>query len=276
MGHDQPANARRFVARYQNLAKRTIAARVGAVLTDRPPQNDGKHMTRGTLRRLRFGAVLGLLAALILTGCGGTDDDTSGPKTDAKPVSSTVTTADLRSALLTTDDLPTGYAVGATPTGADTAGMPDDAACAAALKGFKSSATVGKDATKADVQFSAGDAGPFLLESVAWIEGGAAATGFTTFRSALAKCDTWTMAQPDGTKSTVTLAPATFPKLGDDSYAYRLTIRLGTLSVGSNMVVLRVGNALCVLVHSGVPSVPVADTVAVGRTAATKLATLTR
>lgn len=232
-------------------------------------------MTRGTLRRLRLGAVLGLLAALILTGCGGTDD-ASEPKANTKPASSTVTAADLRSALLTTADLPTGYAVGATPAGTDTAGTPDDAACAAALKGFKNSATVGKDAAKADIQFAAGDAGPFLLESVVWLKGGAAATGFATFRSALAKCDSWTMAQPDGTKSAVTLAPTTFPKLGDDSYAYRLTIQLGALSVGSNLVVLRVGNALCVLVHSGVPNVPAADTAAAGRTAATKLAKLTR
>ena len=232
-------------------------------------------MTRGTLRRLRLGTVLGLLAALILTGCGGTDD-ASEPKADTTPVSSTVTAADLRAALLTTDDLPMGYAVGATPAGADTAGAPDDAACAAALKGFKDSATIGKDATKADVQFTAGDAGPFLLESVAWLKGGAAAAGFATFRTALAKCDSWTMTQPDGTKSAVTLASTPFPALGDASYAYRLTIQLGTLSVGSNLVVFRVANALCVLVHSGVPNVPTAATAAIGRTAVTKLTKLTR
>jgi hypothetical protein len=215
--------------------------------------------------------VLGLLAALLLTGCG----TKSEPKASTTTVNRTVTSESLRSALLTADDLPAGYVEDTSQGGPTAPGTPDNPACAAALKGFKDSATVRRDAPNADAKFTAGEAGPFLLQSVSWLPGTEATRGFAAFRAALAKCASWSVTGPDGTKSTFTLVPMTFPTLGDDSYALRVTIQLAGLSVGANLVVFRAANALCVLVHSGVPSVPAAATETIGRTAVTKLAKLT-
>lgn len=224
------------------------------------------------MRRMH-GTVLAVAAALVLAGCGDGDGDRqAAPATDSS--AAPVTTARLKSALLTAADLPAGYTrEPSTSPGPENTSKSDNPACAKAFEGFEKD---GEQAPEASAEFTAGDTGPFLLQSVTWLDGDAAKQGVAAFRTALAKCDAWTETGTDGAKTMFTLAPMPFARLGDDTHAMRMTIRTPGPALAANFLIVRVGHSLCMLVHTAFPSVAAVETEALARKATAKLARLDR
>jgi len=223
--------------------------------------------------KVRPGAVIGLVAALLLTGCGA--KDSAAPKAKASASASrsapAPTEAQLKSALLTVADLPAGYKVDPSASTADDDGATsDNPACTDTFKGFEK-ATLDKDAPHVEAGFTGGENGPFLIQSLVGLDGDEASEEFALFRDSLRKCTTWTETDRDGTKTTNTLAPMAFAKFGDDTESMKLTLNKLTLTVTANFIVVRVGGTLCVLMHLGVPAVAAADTEALVRKATEKI-----
>ena len=55
-------------------------------------------------------------------------------------------------------------------------------------------------------------------------------------------CTTWTDTDSSGTKTTYELAPLSFPKIGDQTFAFRMTVETSLLSAESDFVYVRAGD----------------------------------
>lgn len=192
-----------------------------------------------------------LAGVLALAGCGGGSDK-------AKTIEATTTTgavtsttekrapADIASALLTVGDFPTGWSE-APP---DEDEEDDGSDCAS---DFDMDEQVPPKA-KAERNFQESDMGPFVFHAVASYEStGQAKEVLRLFGDFLKKCQTFESTDEDGTKTTGTMSALSFPKLGDDTYALRMTFKQEEGFSGSgDVIVIREGDAVTLLFNFGI------------------------
>jgi hypothetical protein len=191
-----------------------------------------------------------ILGIVIMAACGSGKSATSGsPPTTGKPTvpSSAAESrepppskADLRAALLTVDDMPSGWAV----SPPDKSTNNDDTFCPAA-KGTKLDfLSAGESVT-----FVPGTIAPLIAEGLT-AERSNANQKYDALVESLRKCEgqTWTSKSSDGTVSTDTLQPESFDKYGDESHAWGLTSKQqgGTATV--DIVLIRKGDVLTAMV----------------------------
>jgi hypothetical protein len=228
--------------------------------------------------RLLF--ALALVAALALGAPGCTGSAQPGAVRPVPP--RVLNEAELSSALLTLGDLPTGYALDAEP-GADSSGPGESGSdegsrdCDRVFDQMRGagSALLGSSATTAEIEFTRGDYGPFISQSL-YSRGDRVAVraAFDSFRAVPDLCKEFTETDEDGS-FTVRLSAASFPVVGDDSFAIRLdatgTGEGITVTLSGYLVLIRIAVTMCMIAHVGVPGVDAAETERVARAAAARL-----
>jgi hypothetical protein len=179
----------------------------------------------------------------------GSSTTTQSKKSEAVPeVDDGLTAAQLKAALLTLDDMPTGWTQEkVTPDdGKDPKITP--AECEAI-----GDATDGKPDAKAESKFSAGGFGPTLEQSIAsW--GEETAGMIVKAKNALAKCRKFKSAQ-DGEALTFQVAGLSFPNIGDRTLAVRMTTQAEGLDATFDVVYVAVGKNSVSLIAGGLQPV---------------------
>lgn len=168
---------------------------------------------------------------------------------------SELTTAQVEAALPQVVDFPTGWS-----TDPDRTVTKDDddsadetvepARCEAVFKGLRDNAKI-KESVRADADFTAGALGPFLGVTIKSFPNDFDTSTFTDLTSGLSKCPKFTMTKA-GEKTSYTASALSFPKLGDATYAVRLTAASSEITAGFDVVGIAVGHNLVQVGQVGV------------------------
>ncbi|MET7418161.1 hypothetical protein [Dactylosporangium sp. NPDC005555] len=200
------------------------------------------------------GYLIGFALALTLASC----DSGSTP---VEPESSRVGAG---SPMLAVEDLPDGYVTSPPQAEPEVSGVSSVsvAGCDALLNRFRDGGT--------GVRFEGGASGPFLAEELT-----DAADAVDVLRELGTRCGTFTDTDAAGDTTSVTVADAGLPGLGEDSAALRMAASGGTgddaYTLSGYLVAVRVGGTTCTLVHFGQPEVDPGETEAIAKTAVRKL-----
>ncbi len=150
---------------------------------------------------------------------------TSEPTATPQPTSAPSTSEDLTNALLTLSDMPSGWAVddssgwAVDDSGVDEDDDDDQSLC----EEVNLDHLEGLEAATARALFSMGQLGPFLIQSLTTFEErDDAETVMNGFRQTIEGCREW-VEDEDGTIVKWTLREISFPDLGEDSVAFRMS-----------------------------------------------------
>lgn len=188
--------------------------------------------------RRRLLTALVIVGMLILSACGGGDDraatlppeEAAGPTTQSRaPQPAQRTEAELRAALLTVTDLPAGFTVDTSPESASTTSGCEQ------LDALKR-----QGGSELEARFTKGSYGPFVSETLKQGPSEAAThDALVKMSGALSQCRTFSTKADDGSTVTMKLGPLSFPKLGDETFALRMTADSQGLTLAGDMVVIR-------------------------------------
>lgn len=198
---------------------------------------------------------VGLLLALAV-GCGGGSQqaETITPRAprpteattaaapsprDAPPLNA----AELEEKLLALDDLPAGWT---------TAPEEEDEDSGTTEWCGRDLEEEFEPGVEAAVDFQKDDFGPFLSHSVERHEGGGAKEAIDAFIETAQECEEWTETDPDAGETTFRLSPLSFPKLGDQTVAVRISGDNDFVSFAGDVVVWRRGDLLSLLINVGI------------------------
>lgn len=213
-----------------------------------------------TIRR-RLVAVLVPVVLVTTAGCGSGGDTTGderartieGPASEAPDVPAgdgdeTLSEAELRAALLTVQDLPTGYTLDSSPDEDDDEPLQGDD-CAAR---FEALDEANEDpAAEAEVDFEGGF-GVLLSESLSsYDDKDQLEEAFDKFASLASDCPSFTDTDDDGTTTKFTLGALSFPKLGDETLAITLNVEAAEFNGKINIVVVQLGRNLMSVLQGG-------------------------
>ncbi len=155
------------------------------------------------------------------------------------------TADELQRALLTLDDMPSGWAV--VPQGEDSQDNEESG------NSFLCGEELEIDAntlTSAEIQFKGGELAPILYHGVAVYPEGEAKRLFTEFTGILESCQDW----QDEDEYTWHAAEMSFPEFGSDSAAYRISTSdvpfIGVLE--AQIILIRDGNFLILVMHADI------------------------
>jgi hypothetical protein len=197
-------------------------------------------------------------AVVAIGGCGSAADPAPAAPSSASPAAQAVppSTAELRRALLTVADLPSGYATDA-EIFAGTGGAHPVASCRI-IMGSLADAVEADVVGKAETAFTAGEAGPFLAESVASLRAADATAETARLERSLTACKTFRFTDTDGVAYEYTVKPVSFPSVGDESSAVRVTLTTENSDYDFTMdavqVLVRVDQTLATVFSMGIPS----------------------
>ena len=216
------------------------------------------------LRRITVLVVTGL----VLVGCGVTDDGqartlapsstTDAPKrTEPSPTTqrgSTTTaprSADPDDVVLTLDDLPSGWTTSPPDDDEDTS----DAFCE------DDDPFEDVEAAEAEAEFEKDDGYKFIFSMAASYEDQSDAEALMdAFAAAVDACREFTETDEDGFETTYRFEPLSFPSLGDDTYATRLTLSMSLMMVEMDLVLTRDGATIAGVFNGGLGGVDTALT----------------
>lgn len=220
-------------------------------------------------RSLLFGLALTVLGV----ACGGASDDpvrSEGSVTPSEQSTTTTTAAPtttsttakkqgltaekLQAALLTVDDLPTGYAV--SPPDEDEDDDSDDEFCEAIDPGKTVPPAIEKE-----VAFQKGSFGPFLSSGLMLFSGDDQAKRYMAeSRKILDTCASYEQTEDDGTKSKVTITKMSFDKVGDETLAMKISVQ-GTFPMSGDMIFARRGDVILGVANLALGSADTSETV---------------
>ena len=209
---------------------------------------------------------LALAGLLTLAACGGdsggSDDraatvDAPPAGTPAKPAEDSgrgdaLTEAELKPALLTVQDLPTGYTVG------ESSEDEDDSEASGASDGCSAKYKALGDADETDVsaEAEASFEGPSLgtvlehgLES--YEDEDVPEQRFKDVLSVLNDCPTFSETDDTGAKTDFTVSALSFPKKGDETVALNIKVKTADFDGVLNFVVVRIGRNVMSIAQGG-------------------------
>lgn len=216
--------------------------------------------TRSALRRV----ALALALALVAASCGDDDDqartleatttstteavaETEEPAAEAEDSTTTTTEeappSSMDSVVVTLQDLPSGWTVSAP----DEEDEEDDEIC-----NDQDPFNAVEPVEEAESNFEQGSFGPFLSS----IAGRYASTDdaqdvLDALAAAVDQCQTFTDVDEDGTEITYTFTALSFPKLGDDTYAARLSANSPFGPLALDFVFARKGDTVAAIINGG-------------------------
>lgn len=164
-----------------------------------------------------------------------TNTPTPTPTFTSTPTPKPLTQADLEKALISLDDLPAGWAV---RPGEDKGNEASKETFTFLCQEYQRKAI-----DSASVDFQKSQLGPFLSHSVTVYPPGEAGSQLVKMHSAVDQCPTFKDTQ-NGTTFDWTVTPISFPQLGDQSFAIRLSseFALGIIEVDS--VYIQIGDTI--------------------------------
>jgi hypothetical protein len=167
---------------------------------------------------------------------------TAGPATATTTPASqgTVTAAALNAALLTLQEMPSGWTT--EPPSSDD----DDSERICNIPPSRP-----RRLARAEVNFTKSDLGPFFNELINAYERGAAKPLFDDAVQILQTCREW-KTMLDGAPVTVKVSPLSFPRVGEQSYAYRATFDSASFPFQVDAVYVRAGDIILVFAHIAV------------------------
>ncbi len=229
--------------------------------------------------------VVSLVCAVAVAGCGGkperadtlpvADDPstpvvtTKAPVPTAPPVqkAKVLTAAQAKRALLTLDDMPTGWTQEKPDSDDDDDETVTPKRCQALLDAIDKQ---GDPVTEAEAAFSAGDFGPNLDQSVgSWST--SQLSVLKKMADAFRQCPKFTSTSKDGTSATFQASGLSFPNLGDRTLALRLKTKSDGLTVVLDVVYIVKGNNGIALMTSGLQPLDGATLEKLARKAVTRL-----
>lgn len=203
--------------------------------------------------------VAAAVTVVVLAGCGSSSSSKpesgsrgTAPSTSAKALRSP---EQLRGALLTVADLPTGWASGMGQLSDNSDSSPQsDSMCPAAKNAFPDELDKSSN-SGISAEFNKAQLGPFVFEGLTADENAKAI--LTTADAALRSCvgQTWDETDKDGTKTTFTLAEVSMPKHGNQQVAYRITGNATGALVSVDLVVVRVDRVVVAFAGMGVNTI---------------------
>lgn len=218
-----------------------------------------------------------LCSALALSGCGGDDGagDTGKTGVIERVFADPLTDAQIKKALLTVDDLPSGWTASPDEDEEDDDSDAETDSASAECKKLMD-AMEGDDSTKAfgkgEAEFQGGEWGPFLSQSVSSMKGDEIEKSMDSFRDAFQACDSFTQTDDEGVKTEFKIADMSFPDLGDDTIALKMSAEAMGIPVDIPLVVVRVDQNVILLASVGLgEGMSSADLEKVARTAVTKV-----
>lgn len=200
-----------------------------------------------------------LLGLFLVSGCG--SDEPIETSRDSQPAATeevaeprVLTSDELTAALLTVDDLPTGFSV-------DETALEDLESTDEIVRASGDSCTDLWEATEtpfgdeeyveASAAFAGGELGPFLTQDLIAVDESAVASEFATLQLAIEDCTSLVSRDADGFETSVEFAPITAPDLGDKNFAFemRITYAYGDVEVDAlaTLVMTSVGGNLMIL-----------------------------
>lgn len=240
-------------------------------MKQREPVHRSPMIARGQGARMsaRKGALMNVRILLMVTGftvalaiaCGGGNERATTIESTVTPItapdetatidqtSSTATaTPDddeiaegLSEALLTLEDMPTGWTV--SPPDEDEEDDGDDI-CGIASGQFAEDA-----AARETSDFQKSELGPLLNHTIDFFPDGDAKRVMAEFGDALGSCTEWTDIDEDGTETTWRLSPLSFPKIGDETFAFRMSTVTFLGAFELDWILWRRGDVVDVIAH---------------------------
>jgi len=192
---------------------------------------------------------LALIAVLVLGGCSLLEDDDE-PRAAGTPL----TQEELAGALLTIDDMPSGFAVDTSPDDEDRG-----------VCGQPPASTVVPSIAQARVSFTRGALGPYVQQVTASFEESKAIEYMARLRES-ASCSSYSDPEVEGITSRI--AEMSFPKLGDDTLALRIGNDQG---FNADIVFLRIDDTVTLVGVGGLVAVDSALTEDLARKAEAKV-----
>jgi hypothetical protein len=209
---------------------------------------------------------LAVVCSLTLIGCGGQPEradtlpvaDEASTSTVAKapvetPVappaekSSTLTAAQAKSALLTLDDMPTGWTQSKPEADDDEDPTVTPKRCSAVLDAVDQQ---GKPLAEAEATFSPGDLGPQLDHTVSsWPRSQVPVLNKLT--AAFRQCPKFTSTSADGSSATFQASGLSFPNVGDRTLALRLKAKSDGINLVMDVIYIAKGNNGIALMVTG-------------------------
>ena len=110
------------------------------------------------------------------------------------------------------------------------------------------SPTGGLASEYAEVQFTRGQLGPFIYQGVARTDEASAQRVMDDARALPEPCD-WEETDRDGEVTSWRMRAMSFPAIGDDSVAYRMSATASITAVEVDVVLIRRGDITTALVH---------------------------
>lgn len=235
---------------------------------------------------MRSIAPIGAIALLLLAGCGEeratraeTVDEPSSPVTAEAAESEAPEPDDaagdpfsqeqVEAALLTVQDMPTGWSEDTSGDEEDSQDTTEPAECAQI---FDAMLWEQQDpVAKADVDFTAGGFGPLLSQSIASFDD-PTAEALAGITDALNQCPEFTSVDADGVRSDVTATALSFPNVGDSTVAVRLNFTAEDFDVVFDVIVVSIGNNSMTLVAGGLTPVDATDLEELARAGVSKIA----
>lgn len=193
----------------------------------------------------------------------------SAPKTPKTTGKGQLSVARLTRAHLTVSDLPTGWTI-SKDTSDSNDSSPGDPPCA---HRFDDIEKLNSGANLAKGSFAKGSFGPNLAQTLASYPTAAKAkSAMSTLSTLFQQCQSFTATDPeDKTKSEFSIAPFSFPSLGDRTLAVAVTIKNSTISADGRLVYILTGQTIDYVAMVGIGGIDADQLEALARTSLTKL-----
>lgn len=140
---------------------------------------------------------------------------------------------DLTRALLTLEDMPTGFTL--------TGPRPDREGSKPCGKSAELRA---RAIQNLEAEFTKGSLGPFVTHTIGSYKSGDAGIAFDYARAVFEDCRTWTEPGDDGVPIEYRASPLSFPRLGDQTFAMRVDAKIGTVDAQVDIVFVRRGDVI--------------------------------
>lgn len=152
----------------------------------------------------------------------------------------TLTEAQLKVALLTVTDLPTGYRLGTVKEDDDSETTGASDGCSDKFKRLRDAEDT--EAAKAEAAFEGGGLGTILEQGLeSYEDEDVVQDRFDDVVEVLSECKTFSDTDKNGVKTDFTVGPLSFPKLGDDTVALAITGKTPDFTIALNVVIVRLG-----------------------------------
>lgn len=100
--------------------------------------------------------------------------------------------------------------------------------------------------------FQKAEFGPFLDQVVDYFPEGEAERVMAEFSDAFRSCTEWTVIEEDGTETTWRLGPLSFPKIGDETFAFRMSTVTFLGAVELDFITWRRQDIVVVIAHTSI------------------------